>query len=58
MTDKALSHTDRYAHQSQRFIDAYYHGLDGKQVAWASRKYRGHWMMPETIMDDLEKVGL
>ncbi|KAF8059833.1 hypothetical protein FPV67DRAFT_1632588 [Lyophyllum atratum] len=48
----------KYARRSRRFIDAYYRGLDGKQAAWASRKYRGHRMMPDTVMDDLMKAGL
>jgi len=50
--------TCRYACQSYHFMDAYYHGLDGKQAAWAAHKYKGHWMMPESVMDDLMKAGL
>ena len=29
----------------------HHHGLDGKQAAWASWKYRGHQIMPETVME-------
>ncbi|KAF8221234.1 hypothetical protein L208DRAFT_1534263, partial [Tricholoma matsutake] len=45
-----------YARCSQRFIDAYAHGLNGKQAAWASHKYHGHHALPETLMDDLLKA--
>jgi hypothetical protein len=45
-----------YARRSRRFIDAYAHGLNGKQAAWASHKYRGHRALPETLMDDLLKA--
>ncbi|KAI6108212.1 hypothetical protein F5141DRAFT_1064423 [Pisolithus sp. B1] len=31
-----------FAMQSHRFIDAYKHGLNGAQAAWAVRKYHGH----------------
>ncbi|KAG2359355.1 hypothetical protein BDR07DRAFT_1292591, partial [Suillus spraguei] len=40
-----------------RFMDAYRKGLDGKQAAWAS-KFRGHRVLPETIMKDLVEAGL
>jgi len=39
-------------------MDAYHRGLDGKQAAWAARKYRGHRILPESLMDDLEKAEL
>jgi hypothetical protein len=39
-------------------MDAYRKGLDGKQAAWASKKYRGHRILPETIMRDLTDAGL
>lgn len=42
----------RYARCSRRFIDAYAHGLNGKQAAWASCRYRGHHALPETLMND------
>lgn len=46
----------RYATRSLRFMDAYRKGLNGKQVAWAAKKYRGHRMIPDTILQDLEKA--
>lgn len=45
-------HDHRYARCSRRFIDAYAHGLNGKQAAWASCRYRGHHALPETLMND------
>ena len=39
-------------------MDAYERGLDGRQAAWAARKYRGHQVLPESILDELEKEGI
>jgi hypothetical protein len=36
-------------------MDAYEKGLNGKQAAWASRKYRGHRVLPDNLLDELEK---
>ncbi|KAI0746421.1 hypothetical protein C8Q80DRAFT_1121264 [Daedaleopsis nitida] len=44
--------------QTQRFMDAYRKVLSGKQVAWASKKYRGHHMLPEKIMEELDAAGV
>ena len=43
----------RFSTRSIRFMDAYRKGLDGKQAAWASKKYRGHCVLSDTIMADL-----
>ncbi|KAE9382934.1 hypothetical protein BT96DRAFT_961122 [Gymnopus androsaceus JB14] len=32
----------RFANRSHRYIHAYSTGLNGRQAAWASKKYRGH----------------
>ena len=48
----------KFATRSRRFMDAYERGLDGKQAAWAARKYRGHRVLPESILDELEKEGI
>ncbi|KAG1757891.1 hypothetical protein EDB19DRAFT_1659622 [Suillus lakei] len=32
--------------------------LTGKQAAWASKKYRGHRVLPYSILAELEKTGL
>jgi len=53
-----LSSIRRFANRSRRFMDAYNKGLDGKQAAWASRKYRGHRVLPASLMDDMEKAKI
>jgi hypothetical protein len=32
--------------------------MNGKQAAWASKKYRGHWVLPESIMQELDVVQI
>jgi len=39
-------------------MDAYMKGLNGQQAAWAARKYQGHRVLPESLMDDLEKANI
>ncbi len=39
-------------------MDAYSRGLNGRQAAWAARKSRGHRVLPESIMNDLEKASV
>ena len=39
-------------------MDAYEKGLSGKQAAWASKKYRGHRVLPETILNELENAKI
>ena len=46
----------RFANRSYQFMDAYSKGLNGRQAAWAARKYRGHRVLPTSIMDELEKA--
>ncbi|KAF8128448.1 hypothetical protein K438DRAFT_1443396, partial [Mycena galopus ATCC 62051] len=36
----------RFVLHTHRFADAYRHGLDRPQAAWAARKYKGHCMLP------------
>ncbi|OBZ62739.1 hypothetical protein A0H81_15008 [Grifola frondosa] len=48
----------RFATRSHRFMDAYRKGLSGKQAIWASKKYRGHRVLPNTILDELLKAGI
>ncbi|KAF9508823.1 hypothetical protein BS47DRAFT_1302272 [Hydnum rufescens UP504] len=45
----------RFFTRSLRFMDAYRKGLNGVQAAWANKKYRGHRVLPDTLMDDLDK---
>ena len=46
----------RFANRSYRFMDAYSKGLNGRQAAWAAKRYRGHRVLPMSIMDELEKA--
>ena len=48
----------RFATRSLRFMDAYRKGLDGRQAAWAAKKYRGQRVIPASILADLEKASL
>jgi transposase len=48
----------KFATRSRRFLDAYERGSNGKQAALAVRKYRGHRVLPESILDELEKEGV
>ena len=45
-----------FANQSSHFMDAYSRGLNRRQAAWAARKYRGHRVLPVSIMDELKKA--
>ena len=48
----------RYANRSLRFMDAYRKGLNGNQAAWASKKYKGHRTIPESILEELGNANL
>ncbi|KAG1725522.1 hypothetical protein EDB19DRAFT_1644011, partial [Suillus lakei] len=48
----------RFSMRSLGFMDTYCKGLDGKQAVWASKRYQGHNVLPETIMSKLETAGL
>jgi len=48
----------RFSMRSLRFMDAYQRGLTGSQAAWASRKYRGHRTLPDTILAELDKADI
>jgi hypothetical protein len=39
-------------------MDAYDCRLNGKQAAWAARKYWGHRVLPPDIFEELEKEGV
>lgn len=49
---------DRFSTHSLRFMDAYAKGLTGSQAAWASRKYRGHRVIPESILEELKRANI
>ncbi|KAJ6483032.1 hypothetical protein DFH09DRAFT_950068 [Mycena vulgaris] len=40
-----------------RFMDAYRKGLDGSKAAWASKRYRGHRILPKNIMALFDKFS-
>ncbi|KAJ7883468.1 hypothetical protein B0H14DRAFT_2339502, partial [Mycena olivaceomarginata] len=46
----------RFARRSDRFMDAYRKGLDGVQGVWASKRYRGHRVLPKNIMELFDKI--
>ncbi|KIJ50090.1 hypothetical protein M422DRAFT_245889 [Sphaerobolus stellatus SS14] len=46
----------RYANRSAKFMDAYIKGLTGAQAAWAAWEYRGHRVLPENILKEMEEV--
>jgi len=48
----------RFSNHSHKFMDAYMKGLNSWQAAWAARKYKGHRVLPESLMDDLEKANI
>ena len=48
----------RFATRAFRFMDAYWKGLNGQQAAWAGKQYRGHRVVPTTILDDLARASL
>ena len=37
-------------------MDAYRKGLNGRQAAWAAKKYRGHRVIQVTLLADFEKA--
>ena len=47
----------KFAIRSRRFMDAYERGLNGRQAAWAARKYKGHRVVPAGIMEELGEKG-
>jgi hypothetical protein len=40
--------------RAQRFMDCYRRDLTGRHAARASKKYRGHRVLPNSIMDSDE----
>jgi hypothetical protein len=56
--EKKVLIVHRYATRALRFMDAYRKGLNGKQAAWAAKKYHGHRVIPETILRELEAADI
>ncbi|KAI0753002.1 hypothetical protein C8Q80DRAFT_1096597 [Daedaleopsis nitida] len=53
-----MSPTTRFYTRALRFADAYSKGLSGRQAAWATKKYHGHRVIPETVFEQLTQEGL
>ena len=53
-----LSMMRKIATRSRSFMDAYDCGLNGKQAAWAACKYKEHRVLPQNILEELEKQGV
>ncbi|KAJ3551364.1 hypothetical protein NM688_g4745 [Phlebia brevispora] len=47
----------RYAISALRYMDAYRKGLNGAQAQFACKRYRGHRVLPQTILEELDKVA-
>jgi len=48
----------KYARRFRRFMNAYQKGLTGKQAIWATKKYRGHRVIPDSILAELEEAEI
>jgi hypothetical protein len=48
----------KFANRSCRCMNSYMHGLNGTQAVWAARVYKGHWVVPMNIMEELGKKGI
>ena len=50
--------SNSYSVRVERFLNAYQNGLDGKEAAWAAKKYRGHRTLPPGWRDSLKLASL
>jgi hypothetical protein len=39
-------------------MHAYHLGLNGKDAAWAAKKYKGHRVLPTDIMESLDRQNI
>ncbi|PBK83278.1 hypothetical protein ARMGADRAFT_1048481 [Armillaria gallica] len=46
----------KFATRSNRFMDAYRKGLNGRKAAWAGKKYHGHRVLPENILEEFDQA--
>ncbi|OAX33831.1 hypothetical protein K503DRAFT_836237 [Rhizopogon vinicolor AM-OR11-026] len=53
-----LASMRRFAIRSSRFMDAYHKCLNGSQAAWAAKKYRGHRVLPSSILAELDEAKI
>ncbi|KAG2030862.1 hypothetical protein BDR03DRAFT_936542 [Suillus americanus] len=47
----------KFATRSLHFMDAYHKGLNGKQAAFAMKKYCGHHTLPLSVFNDLAELN-
>ncbi|KAJ7720589.1 hypothetical protein DFH07DRAFT_759955 [Mycena maculata] len=47
----------RFCNRSLRYADAYSKGLNGREAAYATKKYRGHRSIPNDYLNDFEQSG-
>ena len=40
----------RFETRTMRFLNAYERGLEAREAVWATKRYRGHGVLPEKIM--------
>jgi len=52
---KMLVSMQKYACHAQQLVHAYHKGINGKDAAWACKKYRGHRVIPSFILASLDK---
>ena len=45
----------KYVCCAQRFMHAYYEGLNAKDAAWACKKYMGHHVIPSFLLEGFDK---
>ncbi|OAX44335.1 hypothetical protein K503DRAFT_852746 [Rhizopogon vinicolor AM-OR11-026] len=48
----------KYARRSRVFMNTCQKGLAGKQAAWATKKYHGHRVLPDSILAELEEAEI
>jgi hypothetical protein len=56
--EKKVLIVHRYVTWALRFMDTYQKGLNGKQAAWAAKKYHRHCVIPKTILQELEVADI
>ncbi|KAL5504652.1 hypothetical protein ACEPAH_7315 [Sanghuangporus vaninii] len=49
----SLECIQKFADRSARFMDCYHKGLSGAQAQWANKRYHGHRIIPNSILNDL-----
>ncbi|THU81889.1 hypothetical protein K435DRAFT_692679, partial [Dendrothele bispora CBS 962.96] len=47
----------RFCNRALRYTDAYEKGLNGREAAYAAKRYRGHRAIPKDYLKDFEKSG-